>query len=155
MRLKQCVTIKGTVNQMNTSIRTYSELIKLPTFEERFRYLKLGGIVGEETFGFDRYLNQTLYRSGEWKRFRRDIIVRDNGMDLACDDYDIVGKVLVHHIDPLTIEDVIRRHPKIFDPENVVCTSLNTHNAIHYGDESLLITAPIERTKYDTCPWRR
>lgn len=136
-------------------IRTYSELIKIPTFKERFEYLKLGGQVGVETFGFDRYLNQTLYRSSEWKRFRRDVIIRDNGCDLAMDDYEIVGKILVHHIDPLTIEDVLKRHPKIFDPENVICTSLNTHNAIHYGDASLLITEPIIRTKYDTCPWKR
>ena len=137
-----------------TSIKTYSELITLPTFIERFRYLKLGGLVGKETFGFDRYLNQTLYRSVEWKRFRRDIILRDMGMDLACDDYEIVGKIMVHHIDPLTIQDIVRRDPKIFDPENVICTSMNTHNAIHYGDESLLITEPIVRTKNDTCPWR-
>ena len=137
-----------------TSIKTYSELITLPTFLVRFRYLKLGGLVGKETFGFDRYLNQTLYRSVEWKRFRRDMILRDMGMDLACDGYEIVGKIMVHHIDPLTIQDIIRRDPKIFDPENVICTSMNTHNAIHYGDESLLITEPIARTKNDTCPWR-
>ena len=136
------------------SIRTYSELITIPTFIERYRYLKLGGSVGKETFGFDRYLNQTLYRSPEWKRFRRDMILRDNGMDLACDEYEIVGKVLVHHIDPLTIQDVIRRDPKIFDTENVICVSMNTHNAIHYGDESLLMIEPVVRTKNDTCPWR-
>lgn len=127
----------------------------IPTFKERFEYLKLEGQVGVDTFGFDRYLNQTLYRSAEWKRFRRDMILRDNCCDLAMDGYEIVGKVLVHHIDPLTIDDVLKRHPKIFDPENVICTTLNTHNAIHYGDASLLITEPIERTKYDTCPWKR
>ena len=137
-----------------TTIKTYSELITIPTFLERYRYLKLGGSIGEETFGFDRYLNQTLYRSPEWKRFRRDMIIRDNGMDLAADDYEIVGKILVHHINPLTVQDVIRRDPKIFDPENVICTSMNTHNAIHYGDESLLMIEPVVRTKYDTCPWR-
>ena len=147
-----CETIKGMVNQM--SIRTYSELITIPTFIERYRYLKLGGSVGKETFGFDRYLNQTLYRSPEWKRFRRDMILRDNGMDLACDEYEIVGKVLVHHIDPLTIQDVIRRDPTIFDPENFVGVSMKTHNAIHYGDESLLMIEPVVRTKNDTCPWR-
>lgn len=140
---------------MTTNIRTYSELITIPTFTERFQYLKLGGQVGIETFGFDRYLNQTLYRSPEWKRFRREIIVRDNGCDLACEGYDIVGKILIHHINPLTIDDIIHRDPKIFDPENVICTILNTHNAIHYGDESLLVTEPITRTKYDTCPWKR
>lgn len=140
---------------MTTNIRTYSELITIPTFTERFQYLKLGGQVGIETFGFDRYLNQTLYRSPEWKRFRREIIVRDNGCDLACEGYDIVGKILIHHINPLTIDDIIHRDSKIFDPENVICTILNTHNAIHYGDESLLVTEPITRTKYDTCPWKR
>lgn len=139
---------------MDLRIKTYSELITIPSFLERYRYLKLGGSIGEETFGFDRYLNQTLYRSPEWKRFRRDMIIRDNGMDLAADDYEIVGKILVHHIDPLTPQDVIRRDPKIFDPENVICTSMNTHNAIHYGDESLLMIEPVVRTKYDTCPWR-
>ena len=145
--------MQGMVIQM--SIRTYSELITIPTFIERFRYLKIGGTIGEDTFGYDRYLNQILYRSDEWKRFRRDIIVRDNGCDLACDNYEIIGNILVHHINPITVEDVLRRDPKIFDPENVISTSLNTHNAIHYGDESLLITEPIIRTKNDTCPWRR
>lgn len=137
------------------SIKTYSELISLPTFKERFEYLKIGGTVGKETFGYDRYLNQILYRSDEWRKFRRNIIIRDNGKDLACDDYDIFGKVLVHHIDPITVEDVLNRHPKIFDPENVISTSLNTHNAIHYGDENLLILEPIERTMNDTCPWKK
>lgn len=135
--------------------RCYSELIRLPTFKERYDYLKLGGAVGAETFGFDRYLNQTLYRSAEWKRFRNKIILRDNGCDLACDGYEICGKVLVHHIDPLTIEDVINRSFKIFDPENVICTTLDTHNAIHYGDASLLVLGPVDRTPYDTCPWKK
>lgn len=144
------------VIQMNTTnIRTYSELITLPTFIERFRYLKLDGQVGEKTFGFERCLNQTLYRTPEWKSFRRGIVIRDMGCDLADEEYEIIGKILVHHINPLTIEDIRVGHPKIFDPENVVCTSLNTHNAIHYGDESLLITEPVVRTQYDTCPWKR
>nr|DAO53499.1 MAG TPA: HNH endonuclease bacteriophage, HNH Endonuclease, DNA.52A [Caudoviricetes sp.] len=137
-------------------IRSYTELITLPTFVERFRYLKLGGQVGVETFGYDRYLNQILYRTAEWKRFRNEIIVRDNGCDLGCEGYEIVGqKILVHHINPISIEDVLRRDPKVFDPENVICTILNTHNAIHYGDESLLVTEPIERKPNDTCLWRR
>lgn len=140
---------------MNTNIRTYSEAILIPDFVKRFEYLKLGGKVGVETFGFDRYLNQTLYRSAEWKRFRRDMLLRDNGCDLAHEDYEIPDKILLHHINPITIEDVLQRHPKIFDPENVICTSLDTHNAIHYGDASLLMTGPIIRTKYDTCPWKR
>lgn len=137
------------------SIKTYSELITLPTFKDRFEYLKIGGVIGKETFGYDRYLNQILYRSDEWKSFRRDIIIRDNGKDLACEDYDVYGRVLVHHINPITVEDVLNRDPKIFDPENVITTSLNTHNAIHYGDESLLILEPIERSMNDTCPWKR
>lgn len=137
------------------STRTYSELIALPTFLERYRYLKLGGIVGAETFGYDRYLNQILYQSGKWKRFRNKIIIRDEGRDLACEGYDICGSVLVHHIDPITVEDVLQLHPKVFDPENVISTCLSTHNAIHYGDESLLNIGPIERTANDTCPWKR
>lgn len=136
-------------------IRTYSELITLPTFIERYRYLKLDGQVGVETFGYDRYLNQILYRTREWKRFRRDIIVRDIGCDLGCEGFDIFGKVLVHHINPITVEDVLNRSPKVFDPDNVISTTLNTHNAIHYGDENLLLTEPIERKPNDTCPWRR
>lgn len=135
--------------------RCYSELITIPTFIDRFRYLKIGGSVGRDTFGHDRYLNQILYSSLEWKRFRREIIVRDNGCDLGCEGYEMYGNILVHHLNPITVEDVVNRSHKIFDPENVICTQLNTHNAIHYGDESLLITEPIERTKFDTCPWRR
>lgn len=137
------------------SIKTYSEVIQLPTFLDRYRYLRIGGRVGVETFGYDRYLNQTLYRTPEWKRFRREIILRDNGCDLGCDGYEIVGNILVHHIEPITVEDVLKRDPKIFDPDNAISTSLNTHNAIHYGDESLLITEPLERTRNDTCPWKR
>lgn len=136
-------------------IRTYSEVIRLPTFLDRFRYLQLGGQVGVETFGYDRYLNQILYRTAEWKRFRNEIIIRDNGCDLACEGYEIVGqRILVHHINPITVEDVLKRDPKVFDPENVITTVLNTHNAIHYGDESLLLREPIERKPNDTCPWR-
>lgn len=138
-----------------TNIKTYSELIQIPTFIERYRYLKIGGSVGEETFGYDRYLNQILYRSPEWKRFRRDIIIRDNGCDLACEGYEITGKILIHHIEPITVRDIERRDRKIFDPENVISVTLNTHNAIHYGDESLLIIEPLVRTPYDTCPWKR
>lgn len=137
------------------NIKTYSELITLPTFEERYRYLKIGGAIGVETFGYDRYLNQILYNSPEWKRFRHKIAIRDNGCDLALEGFEIHGSILVHHINPITVEDVIRRNPCVFDPENVVSTMLRTHNAIHYGDESLLLLAPKERTINDTCPWRR
>ena len=136
------------------SIRTYSELITIPTFEERFEYLQLKGSVGKDTFGYDRYLNQVLYRSPEWKRLRNKIVIRDNGCDLACDGYDIYGKVLIHHLNPITVEDVLARSRKVFDPDNLVCVSHNTHNAIHYGDVDLLVTGPIIRTKNDTCPWR-
>ena len=136
------------------SIRTYSELITIPTFEERFEYLQLKGSVGKDTFGYDRHLNQVLYRSPEWKRLRNQIIIRDDGCDLACDGYDIYGKVLIHHLNPITVEDVLARSRKVFDPDNLVCVSHNTHNAIHYGDVDLLVTGPIIRTKNDTCPWR-
>lgn len=136
------------------NIRTYSELITIPTFEERFEYLQLKGSVGKDTFGYDRYLNQVLYRSPEWKRLRNQIIIRDGGCDLACDGYDIYGKVLIHHLNPITVEDVLARSRKVFDPDNLVCVSHSTHNAIHYGDVDLLVTGPIIRTKNDTCPWR-
>ena len=136
------------------SIKTYSELNNLTKFIDRYRYLRLFGKVGDETFGYDRYLNQIVYRSPEWKKFRRDVIVRDNGCDLGCDGYTIVGKILVHHIEPITLRDIERRDPKIFDMENVISVSMATHNAIHYGDESLLISEPLTRTKNDTCPWR-
>lgn len=135
--------------------RSYYELIQIPNYLDRFNYLRLRGSVGKETFGFDRYLNQALYRSPEWKRFRRDMILRDNGCDLACEGYEIVGKVLLHHINPITIEDITNRSSSIFDPNNVICVSMNTHNAIHYGDESLLVIGPTERIPYDTCPWKR
>ena len=136
------------------SIKTYSELITIPTFEERFEYLQLKGSVGKDTFGYDRHLNQVLYRSPEWKRLRNQIIIRDGGCDLACDGYHIYDKVLIHHLNPITVEDVLTRSRKVFDPDNLVCVSHNTHNAIHYGDVDLLVTGPIIRTKNDTCPWR-
>lgn len=147
------------------SIRTYSELITIPSFEERFRYLQLGGQVGIETFGHDRYLNQILYNSQDWRRFRDRIIIRDNACDLAHEEHEIPSwrdengrrhgpKILIHHINPITVADVERRNPIIFNPENVITTILSTHNAIHYGDESLLPKAPIERSQNDTCPWR-
>ena len=147
--------MQGSVIRMSMKNKSYSELIRLPTYLERFRYLQINGAVGAETFGYDRYLNQILYRTGEWKRFRRGIILRDNGCDLACEDYEIFGRILVHHINPITVDDVLKRDPKIFDPNNVITTTLDTHNAIHYGDERLLVMDPIVRTKNDTCPWRK
>lgn len=137
------------------SIRTYSELITIPTFEERYEYLRLDGKVGEETFGFDRYLNQIFYKSSEWLKIRDYVIIRDKGCDLAMEDREIYGRILVHHMNPIRIEDIMKRSKYLLDPEYLICTVKNTHDAIHYGDSSLLITAPIERTKNDTCPWRQ
>lgn len=138
-----------------TNIKTYSELVKLPTFEERYRYLRLSGRVGEDTFGFDRYMNQNFYRSAAWKRIRDEVIVRDNGCDLGIEDRIIHGKILIHHINPITDRDILDLTDILLDPEYLICVSHTTHNAIHYGDEDLLITNPIVRTKNDTCPWKR
>ena len=137
------------------SIRTYSELITLPTFEERFRYLQLGGKVGEDTFGHDRYLNQMFYTSDEWRRIRRDVIVRDNGCDLGIQDREIHGLIIIHHMNPITIEDIINRSEFLLNPEYLISTVKNTHDAIHFSDEKILITDPIERRPNDTCPWKR
>lgn len=134
--------------------KCYSELIALPTFIERYRYLKLNGVVGEDTFGFKRWLNQVLYTSSDWKSFRREIARRDNGCDLAVRGFEVYGPVIIHHIVPITYEDVLNRNKCLFDPENVILTQLGTHNAIHYGDESLLNIAPVERAPNDTCPWK-
>lgn len=136
------------------SIRTYSELILLPTFEERFKYLQLNGRVGDDTFGFDRYINQNFYRSAEWKRIRDYIIVRDNGCDLAFEGYEIYGRILIHHMNPITISDIKFSTEYLMNPEYLICVTHNTHNAIHYGDEKQIITGPIVRTKNDTCPWK-
>lgn len=138
--------------RMNT--KTYSELIAISSFEERFEYLRLKGSVGEDTFGYDRYLNQILYNSPEWKKLRNQIIIRDCGRDLACEGYEIYGRILIHHLNPITVDDVLDRSRKVFDPDNLICVTHNTHNAIHYGDASMLLTGPIIRTKNDTCPWR-
>ena len=143
------------VSRMSMSIKTYSELITIPSYEERFKYLKLDGVVGEETFGFDRYLNQIFYNSDEWKSRRNDIIIRDNGCDMAMDDYEIKGRIYIHHMNPIAITDIISQSDFLLNPEYLVCVSFRTHQAIHYGDESLLVTAPIERKPNDTCPWRR
>ena len=136
------------------SIRTYSELIAFPTFEERFKYLQLNGQVGESTFGFDRYMNQVFYRSQKWKSIRDFVIIRDCGCDLGVEGYDIYGKIIIHHMNPLSMRDIETESDFLLNPDFLICTTHNTHNAIHYGDEKLLVTAPIERTKNDTCPWR-
>ena len=136
-------------------IRTYSELIKLPTFEERFQYLKLDGDVGVETFGFDRYLNQAFYSSDEWKSIRNQVIIRDNGCDLGIEGREIYKRIIIHHMNPITKEDLLYRTEYLLDPEYMICTMKNTHDAIHYGDENLLFKEPVERKPNDTCPWRR
>ena len=135
--------------------KTYSELIQIPSYIERYRYLKLGGKAGEITFGNERYLNQILYKSPEWKRFRRGIILRDCGCDMGVPGYEIQGVILIHHINPITVEDIYERNSCVFDEENVISVSKITHNAIHYGDEELLsIDEIVERKPNDTTPWR-
>lgn len=134
--------------------KNYSDLILLNTFDERLNYLKLDGVVSDTTFGSHRYLNQVLYNSKEWERFRREIIIRDGGCDLAIEDRPISKNILIHHINPLTIEDIQRRSRKIFDPENVICTTKVTHNAIHYGSDISNLYDFKEREPNDTCPWR-
>lgn len=135
--------------------RIYSELITLPTFEERYRYLQLKGSVGEETFGFDRYINQKFYNSQEWKSIRDYIIVRDQGCDLGIEGYEIHGRIYIHHMNPVLLKDMMYRTEYLTNPEYLITTTHSTHNAIHYGDENLLIKTPIARSKNDTCPWRK
>ncbi len=137
------------------NLRTYSELSQLSTFRERFEYLKLDGTIGEDTFGFDRYLNQIFYKSKEWASVRRDVIIRDNGCDLGVDGYEIRGKILIHHMNPIRQQDILRRSELLLNPEYLITTVLSTHNAIHYGDENLLPVIPQERSRNDTCPWRK
>lgn len=135
-------------------IRRYSELIRFDSFLDRYNYLQLKGQVGLDTFGLDRYLNQTLYRSSRWRRTRDKVILRDNGCDLGYEGFDIFDKIIVHHMNPLSIEDIEDDVDEIYDPEFLICCSFNTHNAIHYGDERLLPQLPVERRPGDTCPWR-
>ena len=137
---------------MNT--KSYSELTQLPTFKERLDYLKLDGIVGEETFGIARWLNQKFYHSYEWRKFRNEIIARDNGMDLGVEGHDIPGQVIIHHLNPITYDDIFERHPCVLDPENAISVSANTHRAIHYSDDELLTLGPAVRQPNDMCPWK-
>lgn len=140
---------------MKSSIKTYEGLIQIPSFIERYRYLKIGGKAGEITFGNDRYLNQLLYKSPEWKAVRRQVMIRDNCCDLGLEGYSIGGIPIIHHMEPITVEDIVNRNPKVFDPNNLITVSRRTHNAIHYGDEELLlIDEVIERRPNDTSPWR-
>ena len=135
-------------------IRSFSGVRRLTTFEERYEYLRLKGTVGESTFGFDRYLNQLLYRSDRWRKVRGVVIVRDNGCDLGIEDRDISSKILVHHMNPITMEYIEEGREEVFDPNFLICTSEQTHNAIHFGDANLLPKLPVERRAGDTCPWK-
>ena len=142
---------------MNLMTRTYTELIQIPDYLERYRYLRIGGKVGEETFGWERYLNQDFYRSKVWRDFRREIIIRDNGCDLAHAEHPFAQKeiVFLHHINPVKVEDIVKHTELLLDPENVICVRKRTHDAIHYGDESLLAEFEyIPRSQNDTCPWK-
>ena len=140
---------------MSTIVRTYSELKRLETYEERFDYLRLNGKIGQDTFGFDRIFNQIFYsRSKEWRKVRNEVIVRDNGCDLGVDGYEIHGKILIHHMNPITLNDILEFSDFLINPNYLICTSLLTHNAIHYGNKDLLLNVPKERTLNDTCPWK-
>ena len=136
------------------SIRTYSELIKLPTFEERFEYLKLKSFVGKETFGYDRYINQQFYKSPRWIRLREKIILRDQGLDLACEGFEIYGRIIIHHMNPISLDDILSDTEYLMNPEYLISVSNNTHQAIHYGDIDIVPVLPKERTPNDTCPWK-
>lgn len=135
-------------------IRCYKELKRLKTFQERYDYLRVGGMIGDSTFGFERYLNQMLYSSPQWRKIRDEVIIRDNGNDLGIDGFQIFDHIVVHHMNPITIEQVEEAASEIFDPEYLICCSTRTHNAIHYGDSSLLPQLPLERRQNDTCPWK-
>lgn len=135
-------------------MRTYTELIKIPTFEERFKYLQIHGSVGVDTFGFERYLNQTFYRSREWKDIRRYVILRDNCCDLGDPGREILDRPIVHHMNPIMLQDLKDMTEFVMNPEYLITTSHITHNAIHYGDSDLLMKDPIERRQNDTCPWK-
>lgn len=144
-----------TMTITKTGIKRYSEVIKLPTFRERFLYLKINGEIGEMTFGGHRELNQVLYSLPTWKRVRREVILRDQSCDLALSNYPIFERVCVHHLNPITIEDILEQHPSVFDLENLISTSFRTHNMLHYGSlEGALPNEPIVRTQNDTIPWR-
>lgn len=134
--------------------KSYSELITFNSFEDRFDYLKLPGTVGSPTFGSHRYINQRLYQSRRWKSARREVILRDDGCDLACSDYPIYEGVYIHHINPISLEDILKECACVFDPENLICVSFRTHNALHYSSKELITKSFIARKKNDTCPWR-
>lgn len=143
------------VLEVRLMIKSYSELIKMNSFDERFEYLKLTGSIGVDTFGFDRIFNQRFYRSVEWRRIRDNVILRDNGCDMGLDGYTIYGKIIVHHMNPITLEDIEQITDALIDPEYLICVSHETHNAIHYGDANSIVRMPEERRENDTCPWRK
>lgn len=138
-----------------TDIKCYSELMLFPTFQARYQYLRLNGEVGKETFGFDRYMNQFFYRSPEWRRVRDFVITRDEGCDLGIPGREIFGRIVIHHMNPIRPEDIRNRSDLLLDPEYLITTIHDTHLAIHYGDEHLLLQEPVERRPNDTCPWKR
>ena len=140
---------------MNTDIKSYTELSKLKTFNDRFNYLKLDGVVGEETFGYDRILNQVLYKSAKWRKVRDKVLIRDNGNDLGIEGYQINGRAIIHHMNPITVDDVLKEREWIFDPEYLITVSDLTHKAIHYSNENILPKEPVERIKNDTCLWKK
>ena len=146
-----CVSILVLVKYM---IRTYEEISKCRTFKERFEYLKLDGKVAHDTFGFDRYMNQYFYKSDRWKRVRDIVILRDDGCDLGVKGYDIHGKVIIHHMNPLNLDDIVNETEYLLNPNYLICTSHETHNAIHYGSYEMINKEPIERVPNDTCPWK-
>ena len=154
MQLMLCVHTEAMAKTMK--IRTYEELSKLKTFEERYEYLKLDGSVGEETFGFDRYLNQKFYKyDPDWKKVRDEVIFRDNGCDLGIEGREINGLILVHHMNPITKDDILNRSEYLLNPNYLITTIKSTHDAIHYGSSDLLMKDPVVRSKNDTCPWRK
>ncbi len=140
---------------MKSMARTYHELSQLPTIQERYQYLRLSGVVGQDTFGFDRYLNQIFYKSPLWLSVRRKILIRDDGCEMGLSGYPIGGKIIVHHINPIVEQDILDESEDLVNPDYLVCVSHQVHMAIHYGDERLLPKDPIVRTPYDTCPWKR
>lgn len=140
---------------MTTNIKTYSELLSLSDFMSRYTYLKLVGRVGEETFGYERYLNQYLYHTSRWRKIRDEVIVRDNGCDLGCQGYDIFDRVIIHHMNPITPEQIENDDDVMYDPEFLICTSPGTHRAIHYGIKGVMTDTFKERSLYDTCPWKK
>lgn len=154
MATKKNIRVAG--ERVEEGKRCYSELIKIKSYVDRYLYLKLDGAVGRETFGFERYLNQTFYKSEEWKKVRRQVIIRDNGCDMADDAHPIQNQIIIHHMNSITEKDILERNPEIFDPEYLICVSLRTHNAIHYGDEDYIRNKEIiERRPNDTCPWKQ